>query len=109
LGNKISQPSAPSNKVDPLEVATRCHANFLENVPLALMTAAVVELNGGNRKIINGGLAALLLFRILHVEFGLRAADTNGPGRVIGYLGTVGVLNGMAAYAVYLVKGYWGY
>jgi uncharacterized protein len=109
MGNKISRPNAPSDEVDPLEVATRCHANYLENIPIALMTAAIVELNGGNRKIINGGLAALLLFRILHVEFGMRAADTNGPGRVIGHLGTAITLNGMAAYAVYLVKGYWGY
>jgi uncharacterized membrane protein YecN with MAPEG domain len=109
MGNKITQESSQSNEVDPLEVATRCHANFLENVPLALMTAAIVELNGGNRKVINGGLAALLLFRILHVEFGMRAADTNGPGRDIGHVGTAGVWLGMAAYAAYLVKGYWGY
>jgi uncharacterized membrane protein YecN with MAPEG domain len=109
MGNKISQPSAPPNEVDPLEVAVRCHANFLETVPMALMTAAIVELNGGNRKILNGGLAALLLFRILHVEFGMRAADTNAPGRVIGHLGTTGFLGGFATYAAYLVKGYWGY
>ncbi len=81
----------------------------MENIPLALLTAAIVELNGGNRKVLNGGLAALLLFRILHVEFGLRSAEANAPGRLIGHFGTVGFLGGMSAYAAYLVKGYWGY
>jgi uncharacterized membrane protein YecN with MAPEG domain len=109
IGSKISEANAASNEVDPLEVAVRSHNNYLENVPLALLGAAIVELNGGNRKILNGGLAALLLFRILHVEFGLRSANASAPGRLIGHIGTGGFLMGMSAYAAYLVKGYWGY
>lgn len=81
----------------------------MEYVPLALLGAAIVELNGGNRKILNGGLAALLLFRIMHVELGMHGANANGPGRLIGHLGTAGFLGGMSAYAAYLVKGYWGF
>ena len=76
---------------------------------MALLVAAIVELNGGNRKVLSSGLAALLLFRILHVEYGIRSRDANAPGRLIGHLGTAGFLGGMSAYAVYLVKGYWGY
>jgi uncharacterized membrane protein YecN with MAPEG domain len=109
IGNKISASSAPGNQADILEVAVRSHSNFVENIPLALLGAAIVELNGGNRKILNGGLAALLLFRILHVEFGLRSDDANSPGRLIGHIGTAGFLGGMSAYAAYLVKGYWGF
>jgi uncharacterized membrane protein YecN with MAPEG domain len=109
IGDKSFAPNAASNKVDPLEVAVRSHSNYAENIPLALLAATIVELNGGNRKILNGGLAALLLFRILHVEFGMRSANAHAPGRLIGHLGTAGFLGGMSAYAVYLVKGYWGY
>lgn len=109
FGNSTSETHAPGSQADPLEVAVRSHGNFLETVPLALFAAAIVELNGGNRKVLNGGLAALLLFRILHVEFGLRGAHGDAPGRVTGYLGTLGFLGGMSAYAAYLVKGYWGY
>lgn len=109
IGSKISESNADSKEVDPLEVAVRSHGNFLENIPLALLGAAIVELNGGNRKILNGGLAALLLFRIMHVEFGMYGADTDAPGRLVGHVGTVGFLGGMSAYAAYLVKGYWGF
>ncbi|KAK5658094.1 hypothetical protein OQA88_2650 [Cercophora sp. LCS_1] len=31
---------------DPLYIASRCHENFIENVPFALILAAVAELNG---------------------------------------------------------------
>ncbi len=109
IGSKPSEVDTEGNKPDPLEVAIRSHANFVEYVPMSLMAAAIVELNGGNRKILNGGLAALLLFRILHVEFGMRATDANSPGRVIGHAGTAGFMIGMSAYAAYLVKGYWGF
>lgn len=109
LGSKTSKANAAGDKADPLEVAVRSHGNFLENVPLALLAAAIVELNGGDRRLLNGGLAALLLFRILHVEYGLHSASADAPGRLIGHLGTAGFLGGMSAYAAYLVKGYWGY
>lgn len=90
-------------------MATRCHQNFVENVPYALLLAGVVELNGGDRKTLNGALAALLLVRILHVEFGLRGPKNMAVGRPIGYFGTQGFIAGMAGYAAYLVKGYWGF
>lgn len=93
---------------DSVQVTSRSQQNYAENVPLALLLGAVVELNGGNRKALTGGFAALLLFRILHVELGLRAKDTMGPGRSIGHTGTLGFVMGMAGYAAYLVKGYWG-
>jgi uncharacterized membrane protein YecN with MAPEG domain len=109
IGSKISEANTASNEVDPLEVAVRSHSNFIENIPLALLTAAIVELNGGNRKILNGGLAALLLFRIMHVELGLRSANASAPGRLAGHIGTAGFLGGMSAYAAYLIKGYWGF
>lgn len=87
----------------------RCHQNFIENVPLALLLAGVVELNGGSRKALNAGLGALLVCRILHVEFGLKAPGNNGFGRAVGFFGTEVYLIGMAGYAAYLVKGYWGF
>lgn len=91
-----------------LQSATRCHNNFIEDVPLALLLASVVELNGGNRKVLNSALSALLLLRILHVEFGLLGPKNNALRRPVGYFGTQGYMAGMAGYAAYLVKGYWG-
>jgi uncharacterized membrane protein YecN with MAPEG domain len=84
--------------------------NFLENVPIALIFAAVAELNGANKKILNYALGTLLVLRVLHAELGLRGQeDAIGVGRPIGYFGTQGIIAGLAGYCAYLVKGYWGF
>ena len=95
---------------DPLTVASRSHANFLENMPLAFIFAAVAELNGANKKGLNYALAALFVARLMHVELGMRAQeDTAGKGRLVGHLTTQTILAGLTAYSAYLIKGYWGY
>jgi hypothetical protein len=53
---------------------------------------------------INYALAALLAFRISHVEAGLMIKGSVAPGRAIGYFGTQTVLGALAGYAAYLVK-----
>ncbi|KAJ6258321.1 hypothetical protein Dda_6361 [Drechslerella dactyloides] len=94
---------------DPLTIASRCHANFAEYVPLALLTTAVAELNGADPKIIAGGLGGLFLLRVAHVELGLRRRAALGPGRIIGFLGTLVYLIGMGGYAGWLARGYLGF
>ncbi|KAL8664402.1 MAG: hypothetical protein Q9202_003092 [Teloschistes flavicans] len=106
LGDKLSAQAA---EPDQLFVENRCHQNFLENVPLAFTLAAIAELNGADRTILNYAFAALFALRIGHVELGIRSKDALGPGRLMGLLGSQAFLGGMAAYAAYLVKGYWGY
>jgi uncharacterized membrane protein YecN with MAPEG domain len=100
---------ANDGEPDELYVATRCHQNFIENVPLGFVLAAIAELNGANKKALNYCMGALLVLRIAHVELGLRAKGAMGTGRAIAYVGTQGFLGGLAAYSTYLVKGYWGY
>ncbi|KAF3283219.1 hypothetical protein TWF970_001197 [Orbilia oligospora] len=94
---------------DPLTIATRSHANFAENVPLALTITALAEINGADRNVLLGALGTLFLLRVGHVEFGLRRPAALGPGRIIGFLGTLGYLVGMSGYVAWLTKGYWGY
>jgi uncharacterized membrane protein YecN with MAPEG domain len=95
---------------DQLTLYSRCHQNSVENVPIALVFAAIAELNGGNKKILNYSLAALFALRVMHSEFGLLGKnDALGFGRPLGYFGTAGWTAAMAGYATYLVKGYWGY
>ena len=84
MGDRLESGSDP----DPLFLETRAQGNFLENVPMALFFAAVAELNGADRKILNYILAAFLALRIGHVELGLRGKGTLGIGRPIGYYGT---------------------
>lgn len=95
----------PSKGVkDPLYIATRAQLNFAENVPLALAIALLAELNGANRTYINYALGALFALRISHVELGLMIKDSMGPGRILGYYGTQGVLVALAGYTAWLVR-----
>jgi uncharacterized protein len=106
LGSK-AEPTK-SGQLDDLNVATRCHGNYAENVPFALLLGAIVEMNGGNRRVLTGGLAALLVGRLLHAELGLRSENAMGQGRLIGHLTTLSFILSMGGYAAWLVKGYWG-
>lgn len=101
--------STSNDNPDPLLLDSRAHANFVENVPLAFTLAAIAELNGANRKVLNYAMATLFVLRILHVELGMKGKDTVGLGRPIAFWGTQGFLGGIAAYSTWLVKGYWGY
>ncbi|OAL40047.1 hypothetical protein AYO20_00465 [Fonsecaea nubica] len=108
--NKSQSSNTSTTTPDPsysLLVSARCHANFVENVPIALLVATFVELNGGNKWALTGSLAVLLFFRIAHVEFGLRANDSMGWGRPVGYFGTLGFVVGMSSYAAWLASGFW--
>ncbi|KAK6198403.1 hypothetical protein LQW54_010297 [Pestalotiopsis sp. IQ-011] len=91
-----------------LYLSTRAHVNFAENVPLAFALAAVAELNGGNRKVLTGLLSALFTFRVLHSE-GITKPNSLGAGRPVGYFGTLTTVLGLAGYAAFLVKDYWGF
>ncbi|KAK8222182.1 MAPEG family-domain-containing protein [Phyllosticta paracitricarpa] len=81
-------PSGSAPESDPLFLATRSHANFLENVPLALTLSLLAELNGASRKVLHGALATLLVLRVAHVELGLqssfRGMKSVGLGRALG-------------------------
>ncbi|ETN45492.1 uncharacterized protein HMPREF1541_09324 [Cyphellophora europaea CBS 101466] len=95
IGSTSKASTGPSDGSDPLELATRCHGNYTENVPLALLLGAIVEMNGGNRRVLTGGFAALLLARMLHVELGIRGKGGMGPGRAPGHFMTLGFITGM--------------
>ncbi|KAG4429566.1 hypothetical protein IFR05_014957 [Cadophora sp. M221] len=113
FGDKdTSTSTSTTTKYSPLELASHSHTNFLENVPLAFILLIIAELNGGNRKALHYTMASLLALRIAHAEAGLMVKGNfgdGGVGRPIGYVGSLGVLGGLAAYAGMLVKGYWGF
>ncbi|KAI0002811.1 membrane-associated, eicosanoid/glutathione metabolism protein [Xylariaceae sp. FL0662B] len=107
--NSSKETSQEAQQENKLYLASRCHQNFIENVPLGLILAAFAELNGGNRKGLAYALSALLAARLLHSELGLLTDKGMGHGRPIGYFSTMGILAGLAGYATYLTKSYWGF
>lgn len=77
----VKQPDG--NTYDPLLIATRIHANMVENMPLTLVLAGLAEINGADRKKLTTVLAAFTVIRMLHVV-GLSKA--NQPARAAGMM-----------------------
>lgn len=69
---------------DKLDRMVRGHGNFIEVVPLALITMATAEILGANAKLIIGCGAALLLARLVH--YITLQSNPIGKGRLIGTL-----------------------
>lgn len=61
----------------------RRHANFIENVPLALILMCVLELNGAGAGLLHGLGIALVVARIVH-PLGLHHDNMRHPLRAIG-------------------------
>ncbi|XXG98120.1 hypothetical protein Hte_004440 [Hypoxylon texense] len=100
----LSPRPRPSPGYDPLRLATRAHQNLAENLPLALVLAAVAELNGAQPGRLATALAVLFALRILHAEFGLNnRPDALGIGRPIGYYGTMVIVGWLAGWSAWLV------
>jgi uncharacterized membrane protein YecN with MAPEG domain len=83
-----------------LAVAVRRHANFIENVPLALLLIMLAELNGTRVPIVHGLGVTLLVARILH-PFGLDYDRMRTPLRGIGAGLTTLVIAAGAALAIW--------
>lgn len=70
---------------DDMELAEkiRRHANFTENVPLALILIGVLELNGASGLLLHGLGTALVVARIAH-PLGLHHDNMRHPLRGVG-------------------------
>ncbi|EPS39569.1 hypothetical protein H072_6665 [Dactylellina haptotyla CBS 200.50] len=109
VGDRTKEGKSSQENPEKLTIAVRAHGNFAEYVPLAITATALAELNGADPKILIGALGALFALRVGHVELGVRGQAALGPGRIIGFLGTVGYLIGMSGYVAWLNRGYWGF
>lgn len=78
----------------------RVQANFVENVPLALILLFLLEFSGAGGAAIHGFGAALVMLRVLHAWGMSRYPGANYP-RLIGAQGTFLLLSVMAVAAVF--------
>lgn len=83
------------------DATLRTQANFVENVPLALLLLYLLEVGGIGSAAVHGFGGALLACRLLHAWGMSRYPGANYP-RLIGAQGTFVVLSAMGAAAVYL-------
>lgn len=78
----------------------RVQANFVENVPLALLLLLILELRAAPALVLHGFGGGLVLCRVLHA-FGMsRDPGANYP-RLIGAQGTFLLIASMSAAAIY--------
>ena len=71
-----------------LLLAMRRHSNFVEYVPLALILLGVLEINGVGATPLHVLGASLVVARLCHAV-SLRGDTIQGPGRLVGALGTM--------------------
>jgi len=76
----------------------RAHANYVENMPIFLIMVALIELAGGDARILWAAGILFILARICHA-FGM---DRPSPSRLrmVGMIGTALVIIGLAGWAL---------
>ncbi len=79
----------------------RAHANYGENMPVVLILLALLELAGGDARILWAAAILFILSRILHA-FGMDRASPSRP-RAIGMMGSTLALVILAGYAVVML------
>lgn len=82
------------------DAVLRVQANFVENVPLALLLLLVLELNGTPVEILHGFGITLVVLRLLHAWGLSRNEGANYP-RLIGAQGTFLLLSIMGVALIY--------
>ena len=81
------------------DAALRVQANFIENVPIALLLLLVLEIQGVSQQILHLFGASLFVLRLLHA-FGLGTYEGANYPRLIGAQGTFVLISAMAIGAV---------
>ena len=79
----------------------RAHANYGENMPIVLILLALIELAGGDPRILWGAAILFVISRILHA-FGM---DRVSPSRLrmFGMMGSTLALVILAGYAIFIL------
>ncbi|MCR9279986.1 MAG: MAPEG family protein [Pseudomonadaceae bacterium] len=82
------------------DATMRVQANFIENVPLAVVLLYLLEVGGVSGGIIHGFGATLVVMRLLHA-WGLASYEGANYPRLIGAQGTFLLISIMAMLALY--------
>jgi len=82
-----------------LHVAMRRHGNFIEWVPMILITLGLLEMHGVGATAMHSRGAGLVVARVLHA-MGLKADTIQSIPRLLGAFGTVIVMAVAAVWAI---------
>ena len=79
----------------------RAHANYGENMPVVLILLGLLELGGGDARILWGASILFILSRILH-GFGMDRQSPSRP-RALGMMGSTLALVILVGYAIFIL------
>lgn len=85
-----------------LQRAIRCHGNFIEYAPLALILIGLLEFQNAPDFLVMGLAGAFVIARLLH-PIGMKMDKAPNAPRVIGTMGTLAVLVVAGGYSLYMV------
>ncbi|MBL6691116.1 MAG: MAPEG family protein [Pseudomonadales bacterium] len=88
--------------VDSLQQAIRVHGNFLENVPLFLIGLALCEMMAGSTIVVAILGSVFVVARVAHAV-GYSMTTGVSAGRLVGTLGSMFTILGVAGYLAYIV------
>ena len=88
--------------------AERVQANFVENVPLALLLLYLVEVAGAQATFVHAAGVSLVVLRLMHA-FGLARYEGANYPRLIGAQGTFIVISVLSVMALLLAFGDWNF
>ena len=77
------------------DAALRVQANFIENVPIALLLILVLEIQGAPAAVLHAAGGSLFILRLLHA-FGLGRYEGANYPRLIGAQGTFVLISALA-------------
>ena len=80
--------------------AMRVHGNFSEYVPFTLLLMALAEIQGGSGLLMHGLGTVLIVCRLCHA-YAITATTGQNPFRLIGFVGTFGVIFIAGGYSIY--------
>lgn len=81
------------------DAALRVQANFIENVPIALLLLLVLEMQGAPVEVLHAAGMSLFIFRLLHA-YGLGRYEGANYPRLIGAQGTFVLISVLAIAAI---------
>ncbi|GAM21294.1 hypothetical protein SAMD00019534_044690 [Acytostelium subglobosum LB1] len=87
-----------------LVAAIRSHGNFAEFVPLQLVLAALLELQGVSSSKLTVLLGLFTVSRVIHPFFGMFKSNFVGWGRVLGTVVTFFTIAGSAMANIYIAR-----
>lgn len=88
--------------VDSLQQAIRVHGNFLENAPIFLIGLALCEMMAGSTLVIAILGSVFVIARAAHAV-GYSMTTGVSAGRLVGTLGSMFTILGVAGYLAYIV------